>query len=183
MLSVTRKMRIRTHISVAGAACLCLCLAAKPVPGAVSVKLAGAITGLVTSGDDVPQMGAAVMLFNRQEKLASKVLTNDKGEFAFAGLLPDVYSIRVTLAAFVPAIKNNILVQPGMRSVLNVNMAALFSSIHLVYPSTGDPAFMNDEWKWVLRTAASTRPVMRLLPGMVPDEERTHRPVFSDTDR
>jgi hypothetical protein len=98
----------------------------------------------------------------------------------------------VTLASFVPAIKNNILVQPGMRSVLNVSMATLFSSIHLVYPP--EPAFMSDDWKWVLRTAGSTRPVMRLLPGAAPpendpnanpdndpDEAKPHRTVFSDT--
>lgn len=129
-------------------------------------------------------MGALVMLFNRQDGLAQKAVTDEKGAFAFLGLMPDVYSIRVTLASFVPAIKNNILVQPGMRSVLNVSMAALFSSIHLIYPT--HPAFMSDDWKWVLRTAASTRPVMRLLPGVAGDgvagnEERPHRTVFSDT--
>ncbi|MGA2135844.1 MAG: carboxypeptidase-like regulatory domain-containing protein [Bryobacteraceae bacterium] len=152
----------------------------EPAPAAVSLKLSGTITGLVTSGEGVPQMGAAVLLFNKQEKLASKALTDDKGQFAFAGLLPDVYSIRVTLASFVPAIKNNILVQPGVRSVLNVNMAALFSSIHLVYPA-GNPAPMSEEWKWILRTASSTRPVMRFLPDLTPDEDKPHRQVFSDT--
>lgn len=128
-------------------------------------------------------MGALVMLFNRQDGLAQRVFTDEKGNFTFPGLLPDTYSIRVTLASFVPAIKNNILVQPGMRSVLNVSLAALFSSIHLVYP-TEQPAFMNDDWKWVLRTAGSTRPVMRLLPVQgdpSADEEKPRRTVFSDT--
>ena len=173
-------MSIRTHISVASAVLAGLCLSPRPLPGAVSVKLSGAIVGLVTSNDGVPQMGAAVLLFNRQEKLASKALTDDKGHFAFAGLMPDVYSIRVTLASFVPAVKTNILVQPGMRSMLNVSMAALFSSIHLVYP-TVDPAFMSDDWKWVLRTGSSTRPVMRMLPDLASDAPKPHRPVFSDT--
>jgi len=175
-------MRIRTHISVAGAAFVWVCLAAEPVPAAVSVRLSGAISGSVAS-DGVPQMGATVLLFNRQEKLASKAFTDEHGQFAFAGLIPDLYSIRVTLASFVPAVKNNILVQPGMRSVLNVNMASLFSSIHLIYP-VGDPSLMSDEWKWVLRTASATRPVMRLLPGVtpdMPDEDKPHRQVFSDT--
>ena len=130
----------------------------------MSVRLSGAIAGSVTNADGVPQMGAVVMLFNHQEGLSQKALTDENGSFVFAGLLPDIYSIRVTLASFVPAIKNNILVQPGMRSVLNVSMAALFSSIHLVYPAE-HPAFMSDDWKWVLRTAGSTRPIMRMLPG------------------
>lgn len=166
---------------MAGLMCLPV---AVPASAAVSVRLSGAIVGSVMNGEGVPQMGALVMLFNRQEGLAQKVFTDDKGNFAFPNLLPDTYSIRVTLASFVPAIRSHIMVQPGMRSVLNVSMAALFSSIHLVLP--GDhPAFMTDDWKWVLRTAGSTRPVMRLLPGVAappdPDDEKQHRAIFSDT--
>jgi hypothetical protein len=179
-------MTTRTHIPVASVVLGLVCLAgAVPVSGAVSVRLSGAIAGSVTNGNGVPQMGAAVMLFNRQDALAQKAFTDETGTFAFLGLLPDIYSVRVTLASFVPAIKNNILVQPGMRSVLNVSMASLFSSIHLVYPA--EPVFMGDDWKWVLRTAGSTRPVMRMLPvgtadtGAVADDERPHHTVFSDT--
>src|ERR1035441_3378010 len=178
-------MTIRTHIAVSSVVLGLVCLAAaSPVSGAVSVRLSGAIAGSVADGDGIPQMGALVMLFDRQEGLSQKVFTDEKGNFAFPGLPPDIYSIRITLASFVPAIRNNILVQPGMRSVLNVSMATLFSSIHLVYPPE-HPAFMSDDWKWVLRTASSTRPVMRMLPGVVaapPDDaEKPHRTVFSDT--
>ena len=190
-------MKTRTHIPVSSVVLAAVCLtAAGPVSGAVSVRLSGAIVGSVTNGDGVPQMGAVVMLFNRQEALARKVFSDEKGSFAFPDLLPDVYSIRVTLASFVPAIKNHILVQPGMRSVLNVSMATLFSSIHLMYPA--EPAFMSGDWKWVLRTAGATRPVMRMLPRSVADggaaadsdqadggalaaAEKPHQPVFSDT--
>jgi hypothetical protein len=180
-------MTTRTHISVSSVVLGLVCLAAAgPVSGAVSVRLSGAIAGSVTNGDGIPQMGALVMLFNQQDGLSQKVFTDEKGNFAFPGLFPDIYSIRVTLASFVPAIKNNILIQPGMRSVLNVSLAALFSSIHLVYPAE-HPAFMSDDWKWVLRTAGSTRPVMRLLPAHATDgqeasdEVKSHRTVFSDT--
>ncbi len=175
-------MSARTHISASSVVVGLVCLAAAgPAAGAMSVKLSGAIAGSVTNGDGVPQMGALVMLFDRHESLSQRVFTDEKGNFVFPGLLPDIYSIRITLASFVPAIKNNILVQPGMRSMLNVSMATLFSSIHLAYP-TGEPAFMNDDWKWVLRTAGSTRPIMRMLPGAVADDEdKPHRTVFSDT--
>ncbi|MGA3040957.1 MAG: carboxypeptidase-like regulatory domain-containing protein, partial [Bryobacteraceae bacterium] len=179
----------RTHIPVPSMVIGLVCLAAAgQASGAVSVRLSGAIAGSVTDANGVPQMGAMVMLFDRQEGLAQKLFTDEKGNFAFPGLLPDIYSIRVTLASFVPAIKNNILVQPGMRSMLNVSMATLFSSIHLVY-SADHPAFMNDDWKWVLRSAGSTRPVMRMLPNIADrsapaqsdDTDKPHRTVFSDT--
>src|SRR5580692_9873779 len=133
---MTTRIHIPVSSMVLGLACLA---AAGPASAAVSVTLSGAIVGSVSSGD-VPQMGALVMLFDRQEGISKKAFTDEKGNFAFAGLLPDVYSIRVTLASFVPAVRNNILVQPGMRSVLNVSLAALFSSIHLVYPGE-HPAF------------------------------------------
>src|SRR2546426_6886923 len=57
------------------------------------------------------------LLFNRQERLFQKVLTDERGEFRFPGLLPDVYSVRITLAAFVPAFRKDILVKPGVRSM------------------------------------------------------------------
>ena len=109
----------------------------------------------------IPQMGAIVLLYNRQDRAFGKVLTDDHGEFQFLGLLPDLYSVRVTLATFVPALKKDILVQPGMRSVLNVNLNTLFSTIQLAYPSIESGSLMSDDWKWVLRSASSTRPVLR----------------------
>src|ERR1035437_6049484 len=87
---------------------------------ATPLRMVGAITGFVTDAAGVPQMGAAVILINRQERQFERALTDDRGAFRFLGLTPDFYSIKVTLAAFVPAMKKGILVQPGMASVLNV---------------------------------------------------------------
>lgn len=148
----------------------------------VPVKLSGTISGFVTNTTGVPQMGATVLLFNRYDRLHEKALTDERGFFAFASLLPDVYSIRVTLASFVPAVKNHIQVQPGMRSMLNVSLANLFSSIQLVYPAPGGQrVLMNEDWKWVLRTSEETRPVLRFLPGFNRGGQRRTASVFSDT--
>ena len=121
--------------------------------------------------------------FNRQERPFGKALTDERGEFKFLGLFPDLYSIRVTLASFVPALKKDILVQPGMRSVLNVNLSTLFSSIQLAYPPIENGSLMTDEWKWVLRSAPSTRPVLRFAEARRrrPPEGTAARAVFSDT--
>jgi hypothetical protein len=107
-------------------------------------------------------MGATVVLYNRQQRLIGKVLTDDHGEFRLLGLIPAPYSVKVSLASFVPATKE-ILVQPGMRSVLNVNLSTLFSTIQFAYPSLESGNIMTDDWKWVLRSASSTRPVLRLV--------------------
>src|SRR6202020_2729420 len=79
-------------------------------------------------------------------------------------LTPDVYSVRVSLTSFVPAVKQKIAVQPGMQSLLYVNMASVLSSIELVYAKPGEGALMSDDWKWVLKESASTRPVLRMVP-------------------
>ena len=146
--------------------------------------MAGAITGFVTDASGVPQMGAAVLLFNRQERQFERALTDERGAFRFLGLSPDLYSIKVTLAAFVPAMKKGILVQPGMASVLNVNLNTLFSSIQFAYPPIENGSLMSDEWKWVLRSASPTRPVLRFSGDAVARSTgRVHPPYrrFSAT--
>src|ERR1035437_168014 len=85
---------------------------------ATPLQMAGAITGFVTDAAGVSPMGAAGLLVYRQERQFERALTDDRGAFRFLGLAPDLYSIKVTLAAFVPALRKGILVQPWMASVL-----------------------------------------------------------------
>jgi hypothetical protein len=184
MIQGTMRPLIRSRRPVAGLVAG-LVLLALPTFAATSAKLSGALAGAVTNTTGIPQMGATVLLYNRQERLCERALTDAEGKFNFASLLPDVYSIRVSLPAFVTAFKDNILVQPGVRSLLNVSLASLFSSIQLVAPAAGERAVMSEDWKWVLRTASATRPVLRILPswtGIDPNAQTRHSAtIFSDT--
>jgi hypothetical protein len=175
--------KAKTHSTVASLVLGALCLSAPAALSAVEpVRLNGAITGVVSDHLGIPQMGATVLLFNRQERTLQKVQTNDRGEFAFAGLLPDFYSIRVTLATYRPAFKRNIAVEPGKRSLLHVNLSTLLSTIQLSYPKAiENGSIMSDDWKWVLRSATSTRPVLRFSPVAPPAKSSTRAAVFSDT--
>jgi hypothetical protein len=150
---------------------------------AAPIKLSGAIGGVVTNAAGDAQMGASVVLFDRLERVFGRVYTDERGEFRFPALFPEIYSVRVTLANFVPALKKNILVQPGMRAMLNVNLNTLFSSIQIAYPPLDNGTFMTDDWKWMLRSAASTRPVLRFVPDPSAKSPApvSHGPVFSDT--
>src|SRR5438477_12909339 len=87
------------------------------VSGATAAKLTGSIAGIVRDPLGVPQMGATVLLLNGYERIVQRALTNEKGLFGFEALLPDSYSVRVSLASFVPAVKHKIAVQPGMQSL------------------------------------------------------------------
>jgi hypothetical protein len=162
-----------------GVACL---TAPSRLPAAVPLRLNGAITGTVSDNLGIPQMGATVLLYNRQDRAVQRIQTNDRGEFGFAGLLPDLYSIRITLGAFLPAFKSGLLVQSGKRSMLHVSLSTLLSTIQLSYPAALETgSIMSDDWKWVLRSATSTRPVMRFSPVTPPTHSTTRAAVFSDT--
>ncbi len=135
-------------------------LAAFPLPGAV----VGSIAGLVRTEHGLPRMGATVILLSGDGRALRRVYTNDRGGFVIDDLFPGFYGVRVSVPSFLPAIKEKILIQPGVRSYLEVELANLLTSIHLIYPSAGDWRDMSDDWKWALRTASSTRPVLRLNP-------------------
>lgn len=162
-----------------------LLLSSAPVSGANSIKLTGSIVGIVRDAAGVPQMGASVMLFSQYERIMQRAFTDERGAFGFDALPSELYSVRVNLASFVPAVKQKISVQPGMRSLLYINMASLLSSIELVYAAPGQGALMSDDWKWTLKSALSTRPILRFLPEVSisdPGERpRTAGAIFSDT--
>jgi hypothetical protein len=173
----------RTYKTVASLLLGFACLGGPAVCRAsIPVKLTGAISGRVANPAGVPQMGATVLLFDRQDRVREKALTDNRGEFTFLGLLPDLYSVRVTLAAFLPAMRRDILVQPGMRSLLAVNLNTIFSSIQIAYPPLENGSFMSDDWKWMLRGSSSTRPVLRFAGQEMARARRESRgTLFSET--
>ena len=148
-------------------------------------QLSGSIAGYVRDARGIPQMGASVFLFNRSERLIEQSITNERGIFGFAALAPDFYSVRVSLASFVPAVRQKIAVQPGMQSLLYVDLASVLSSIELVYATPGQGALMSDDWKWTLKASSSTRSVLRMLPDFsASDPDRRDPPagnMFSET--
>jgi hypothetical protein len=143
----------------------------------------GTVLGVVADAAGSTQMGATVWLLNRYDRPIVRAVTNERGQFAFDQVLPDIYSIKVTLASFVPAMKSNIQVQAGRASFLNIHLASLLSSVELFISAPGAAKLMSEEWKWVLRGASTTRPVLRLLPGYDITQPAAHHEssVFSDT--
>jgi len=173
-------MRARTAKALWAGLAVLLCI--QTLPAASPAKLYGGISGIVRSASGVPQMGALVVLYNRSDRPVHRVYTNEKGEFGFASLAPGVYTVRVTLASFLPALKRNIKVQPGMRTLLEVNLASVFSTIELVGLAPGPVSLVSEDWKWVLRGAGDTRPVLRALPDFSsPEERRSREAAFSRT--
>lgn len=154
-------MSLRTSIIAAGLLAGLATWAPQAHGGGLTV-FSGEVLGEVRNSNGALQLGAAVTLYNRFDQLIRQVLTNEGGKFAFEGLPPDTYSIHVSLASFLPAVRNNIVVSPGSENLLHVNLGTLVSGIDIAPPGSVPGVLMSDEWKWVLRTSAATRPVLRL---------------------
>ena len=150
---MTLKM-IRTLAVLALASFGALPLAAAPQPGK--------ITGVVVDPHGTPQMGASVFVVSEQAANATplQLLTNDRGLFSTDGLATGFYSIRATLAGFLPAVEQHIHVKDQQITQLQIELGSIFTSLDKFRKATDQDA-PPDEWTWVLRTSASTRPILR----------------------
>lgn len=144
-----------------------------------SKPLMGSIVGIVSDGAGQPQMGAQVYLLDRFQRLLRRVSTDGSGQFVFPGLLPSTYSVRVTLGAFMPALRPQVAVQSGTQSYLAVSLASIISSTELVY-SAPQTRVMSDDWVWVLRSSIATRPGLRFGEAGV-SSSRENRTLFRDS--
>ncbi len=149
-----------------GSALICVSLLSPFGAQAASpIRLSGQLVGFVTDIGGKPQPGAVVVLLNQQNEFLQKSATDSLGTFAFGELLPDLYSIQVSFANFVPAIRERIQIKPGMRSLLEINLSRVFSSVQLVSTTPAPGGLMSDGWKWTLRGDSALRPVLRILPA------------------
>jgi hypothetical protein len=145
-------------IRVLGLSCFAL-FCALPVTAAPG---ASKISGVVVDPAGTPQMGATVLISSEQLVSGSPVqlLTNDRGRFSTATLPAGLYSIRVTLAGYLPAMEQHVDVNTEHATLLEIVLGSVFSSFEKLRRQPDQPAD-SDDWTWVLRTSAATRPVLR----------------------
>jgi hypothetical protein len=127
---------------------------AKPVPG----KLAG----VVRDAAGTPQMGASVELLSEAVGVAAthSFLTNTQGMFRGDKLAPGFYTVRVTLAGFLPTLEKHIRVSSNLTTVVRIELETMFSSLDQLRRMPSSTTAQVDDWKWVLRSASSMRPVL-----------------------
>jgi hypothetical protein len=142
--------------------------------------VAGNLLGSVADSAGVPQMGVTVQLFNKYQHLIAKTRSDAEGHFAFLSVPVDLYSVHASLSNFLPVSRERIAVKAGLDSVLQIHLATLFSSVEVSYVLP--TAAMSDDWKWVLRSSAVTRPITRYLPVELQGPNGSLRPhLFSET--
>lgn len=134
-----------------------------------SVPSFGKLSGTVVDPAGVPQMGATVAVAKQGGVVAQtlQLLSSEKGTFLASRLAPGLYTIRVTLAGFLPSFERNIRIEANLTTILKIEMGSIFSSLDALRRRPKQERPDGDEWAWVLRTSASTRSVLRFSDGEV----------------
>jgi hypothetical protein len=125
----------------------------------------GAISGHVRNATGVPQMGAIVEVIGAAAHSLT-VFTDEAGFFSASGLLPGVYSIKVSAPSFLPALRERIGLRAGASVNVNVTLSTLLGAIQ-VGPLR--VASDDEDWKWTLRSVAN-RPILRVFDGAAEKE-------------
>src|ERR1700732_3468555 len=81
-------------------------------------------------------------------------------------LRPGRYSVKVALAGFMPSFQEHINVGADVNTSVHIELDSIFASLDQLRKKSTKPA-EPDDWKWVLRTASSSRPVLPLRDGTV----------------
>ena len=126
----------------------------------------GKLSGIVLDVSGTPQMGASVWLVSEDidNRTTSLLLTNQHGAFASEALKPGKYSIRVTLAGFLPAWERQIAVAADLTTLVRVRIDSMFASLDTLRRNP-DTQTEPDDWKWVLRSSPATRTVLQWRDG------------------
>lgn len=136
----------------------CFLIAFGLVIPAYAAEGPGSISGYVRSSAGAPQMGAVVEVIGSAMQ-SLKVFTDEKGFYSASGLRPGLYSIRVSAPSFLTAEHEGVGLRSGAILILNVTLSTLFDSVRLAPVGSAND---EDDWKWVLRSAAN-RPILRAL--------------------
>lgn len=122
----------------------------------------GTISGVVRDPAGIPQLGATVEILSEAPgALTYQALTNTEGVFHEANLPPGYYSVRVTLAGFLPTLEKHIQISSSLTTVVRLQLDTMFASIEELRRAPVNGSAEPDDWKWVLRSASGMRPVLQ----------------------
>jgi hypothetical protein len=136
------------------------------IPAAAQAKLVpGKLAGVVRDAAGIPQMGASVELISEAMGLAATrgFLTNTQGMFRGDKLAPGFYTVRVTLAGFLPTLEKHIRVTSNLTTVVRIELESMFASLDQLRRMPATSTAEVDDWKWVLRSASAMRPVLEFV--------------------
>jgi hypothetical protein len=151
------------------------------------VPTLGKLSGQVRDSSGVPQLGATVAILPEALGVAAtyQFLTNTEGLFNGEKLAPGSYTVRVTLAGFLPFLEKHIQISPNLTTTVRIQLESMFASIEQLRRPPVASAAEADDWKWVLRSAPGLRPVLHWddpdpagsITSSIVVEQNVHRPL------
>ena len=153
--------------------------------GKQTVASPGKLSGQVRDSGGVPQLGATVVILPETpgRDAACQFLTNTEGIFRGEKLAPGSYTVRVTLAGFLPFLEKHIQISPNLTTTVRIQLESMFASIEQLRRPPAASAAEADDWKWVLRSAPGLRPVLHWddpagsITSSIVVEQNVHRPL------
>src|ERR1700743_2079676 len=161
----------------------CLSICASIAPAQQFKTADGKVTGVVNDTNGIPQLGATVQLVSESGGImpAANFLTNTQGIFRSDKILPGMYTVRVTLAGFLPTIEQHIRINPHVTTVVRVELESMFASLDALRRAPSTAAVESDDFKWVLRSASATRPVLQWVDDEDANADVVPNPTVIDT--
>jgi hypothetical protein len=152
----------------------------------------GKLAGVVSDNQGIPLMGANVMLMGPTAFAASaadpsvkRVVTDARGRFTIAQLIPGWYSLKVSSPTRLPVMRNRLRVLAGETVMASFVLTDTFAPIRLQVPNDSVSSW-GDDWKWVLRTSSTTRPILRYHQDVPSDQaasQQDEKPVLPSSER
>jgi hypothetical protein len=112
------------------------------IPGAFA-QTEGKISGVVVDAKGTPQMGATVLIGSELplHPASLNLLTNGRGRFSTDVLSSGTYTVKVTLAGFLPAVEQHVRVAGDHVTLLQVVLGSVFSSFGQLRPALDRRSF------------------------------------------
>ena len=96
----------------------------------------GRMAGVVLDPAGTPQLGATVWVSTEDaaDHTVTQLLTDQRGAFLAGRLRSGSYSVRVSLAGFLPTLEQHIEVTPNLTTLLKIELGTVFDSLQQFAP-------------------------------------------------
>ncbi len=123
----------------------------------------GTLSGVVRDGAGTPQLGATVEVLSEAPGIAAVNSSSPtpRDIFRDRSWLPGFYTVRVTLAGYLPSLEKHVRISSNLTTVVRIQLESMFASIEQLRRPPANGPVEQDDWKWVLRSSSGLRPVLQ----------------------